>query len=67
MQEYIKKVSRSGRPSFSAAQTATLIISNNEMEDIIKIVKSLKDSCLLLKGVSETVQNEAREQEGGFL
>ena len=33
----------------------TLIISNNEMEDIIKIVKSLEDSGLLLKGVTETV------------
>ena len=37
------------------------------MEDIIKIVKSLEDSGLLLKGVSETVQNEAKEQKGGFL
>ena len=37
------------------------------MEDIIKIVKSLEDSALLLKGVSETVQNEAKEQKGGFL
>ena len=37
------------------------------MIDIIKIVKSLEDSSLLLKGVSETVQNEAREQQGGFL
>ena len=37
------------------------------MIDIIKIVKSLEDSGLLLKGVSETVQNEAREQQGGFL
>ena len=37
------------------------------MEDIIKIVKSLEDSGLLLKGVSETVQNEAAEQKGGFL
>ena len=45
----------------------TLIISNNEMEDISKIVKSLEDSCLLLKGVTETVQNEAEEQKGGFL
>ena len=35
--------------------TATLIISNDEMEDIIKIVKSLEDSGLLLKGVSETI------------
>ena len=45
----------------------TLIISNNEIEDIIKIVKSLKDSGLLLKGVAETVQNEVKEQKGGFL
>ena len=37
------------------------------MEDIIKIVKSLEDSGLLLKGVSETIQNEAKEQKGGFL
>ena len=36
--------------------TTTLIISNDEMEDIIKIVKSLEDSGLLLKGVSETIQ-----------
>ena len=36
------------------------------MEDIIKIVKSLKDSGLLLKGVIETNQNEAKEQKGGF-
>ena len=42
----------------------TLIISNNEIEDIIKIVKSLGDSGLLLKGVTETVQNEAKEQKG---
>ena len=47
--------------------TTTLIISNDEMEDIIKIVKSLEDSGLLLKGVTETVQNEVKEQKGGFL
>ena len=40
---------------------ATLVISNNEMEDIIIIVKSLEDSGLLLKGVTETVQNEVKE------
>ena len=34
------------------------------MEDIMKIVK---DSCLLLKRVSETIQNEAKKQKGGFL
>ena len=37
------------------------------MKDILKIVKSLEDSGLLLKGVSKTVQNEAKEQKGGFL
>ena len=45
----------------------TLIISNNEMVDIIKIVKYLEDSGLLLKGVTETVQNEVKEQKWGFL
>ena len=37
------------------------------MEDIIKIVKSLEDSGLFLKGVTETVKNEVKEQKGGFL
>ena len=37
------------------------------MKDILKIVKSLEDSGLLLEGVSETIQNEAKEQKGGFL
>ena len=44
-----------------------LIISHDEMKDIIEIIKSLEDSGLLLKGVSETVQNEDGEQKGGFL
>ena len=37
------------------------------MKDLIKIVKSLEDSGLLLKGVTESVQNEVKEQKGGFL
>ena len=37
------------------------------MKAIIRIVKSLEDSGLLLTGVSETIQNEAKEQKGGFL
>ena len=37
------------------------------MEDIMKIVKSLEDSGLLLKGVGETIQNKAKEQKGRFL
>ena len=45
----------------------TLIISNDEMGDILKIVKSLEDSGVLLKGVSETIQHEAKQQRGGFI
>ena len=45
----------------------TLIIPSDEIWDIIKIVKSLEDSGLLLEGVTETVQNEVKEQKGGFL
>ena len=43
-----------------------MIISNDEIGNIIKIVKSLEDSGLLLKGVTGTIQNEVKEQKGGF-
>ena len=59
MQEYIKIILESG--------TTTLIKSNKEMEDIIKTVKSLEDSGLLLKRVTGTTQNEVKEQTRGFL
>ena len=52
---------------FGSGTTTTLIISNDEMDDILKIVKSLENSGLLLKGVSETIQHEGKEQRGGFL
>ena len=45
----------------------TLIISNEEINGIIKIVKSLKKSGLLRKSVSEIIKNEAIEQKGGLL
>ena len=38
----------------------TLIISNHEMNDIMKIIKSLEESGLLLKGISETIKNESK-------
>ena len=60
MQVYIKKILGSGN-------NTTLIITNNEIENLIKIVKSLEDSGLLLKGVTESVENEIKEQKGGFL
>ena len=59
MLEYLKNLEEFG--------TTTLIMSNDEMEDIIKIVKSLENSGLLLKRVSNTIQNKAKEQNGGFL
>ena len=45
----------------------TPIISNDEINDIIKIIQSLEDSGLLLKGTTETVQNEVKEKKEGFL
>ena len=47
--------------------TTKLIISNEEMNDIMKVVESLEESGLSIKGVSETIQNEAKEQKRGFL
>ena len=64
MREYIKKILGSGH---NCPSSTTLIISNDEVGDIIKIVKSLEYSGLLLKGVTETVQNEVKEQKEGFL
>ena len=51
-----KKISGSG--------TTTPIISNKEMKDIIR---SIQDSVLLIKGVTQTIENETKEQRGGFL
>ena len=54
-----KKIFKSG--------VTTLIISNEEMNDIMNIVKSVKESGFLIKGVSETIKTEAKVQKGGFL
>ena len=59
MQEYIKRVLGSGN--------ITLIISNDEVNDIIRITKYLQGSRLLIKGVTEAVLNEVKEQKAGFL
>ena len=53
-----KKIKESGN--------TTLIIWNDEMENIIKMVKSFKNSGLLSKEVSKTIKNEAKEQKGRF-
>ena len=46
---------------------STLIISNEKKNDIVKIVRSLEESGLLMKAVSETIRNESKEPKGGFL
>ena len=58
-----KNIYGSGHPS----HTTALIISNKGIEDIMKILKSLEESKLLIKEISETIKNEAKEQKGGFL
>ena len=58
MQLFIKEMFGSGK--------ITLIISNEEMNNTIKIVKSLEVSDLLIKGASETIKNKAKEQKGEF-
>ena len=59
MQKFQKKIHGSG--------TATLIISNEEMNDIIKIVQALEDSNILLKEVTKSIKNETKKRKGGFL
>ena len=53
MQEYIKKILGSGN--------TTLIISNEEINDIMKIIQALEDSDILLKGITKTIKNETKE------
>ena len=59
MLELKKKIHGSGN--------ATLIISNKEINDIMKIIQALETSDILLKAVTKTIKNEATEQKGGFL
>ena len=47
--------------------TTTLITSNEEMNDIMKIVQALEDSNVLLKGVTKTIKNETEKQKGRLL
>ena len=59
MQLFKKKVFGSGM--------TLLIISNGEKDDIIKIIKPLEESGLLIRGVSETIKNKAKEQKVDLL
>ena len=59
MQEFKKYIYGSG--------TTALIIPNKEINDIIEIVQALENSNILLKGVTKTIKNEAKEQKGRVL
>ena len=47
--------------------TTKLIIENKDMNDIKKIIEALENSGILLKGVTKSIENETKEQRGGFL
>ena len=49
------------------SRKTSLVISNDEMKDIMKKVKSLEDSGLLLKGVTKTIEIKTKEWRGAFL
>ena len=44
-----------------------MVISNKEIEDIMRIVESLKESGLMIKGITEAIKNDAKEQKAVFL
>ena len=58
MQEFKKKIHGSG--------DTTLVILNEEMDDIIKIIQALENSNILLKGVTKTIKNETKNKKEDF-
>ena len=52
---------------FGSGRPLELIVSNEEINDIMKLIQSFKESGLLIKGISETTKNEAKEQKGRLL
>ena len=59
-----KKIHGSGATKGAGVK---LIIEQEDMKDIMKIIKALENSGILLKGVSKAIKNETKEQKGGFL
>ena len=58
MEVYKKKIHGSG---------VKLIIEQEDMNDIMKIIEALENSGVLVKGITKTIENETKEQRGGFL
>ena len=65
MNKFERKVSEKG--AVRAGKRFTLFISNEDMNDIIKFIKPLQDPGVFIDGVTETVQNEIKKQESGFI
>ena len=59
-----KKLFGSGMRPLDLAKQTVLIILNKKMNDIMKVIKSLEESGSLIKGISEIIKNEAKEQKG---
>ena len=57
----------SGMRAWGVEKWTTLIISNKEMNNIIKIAESFEESFLLIKSVRESMKNEAKEQKAELL
>ena len=62
----LKKIYGSGHSLNVASRSTALIISNEEMQNIIKIVKSLEESGFLIKGIIETIKNETKNKPEDF-
>ena len=63
--EFERKIS--GKGTVRVGKRFTLFISDEDMNDIVKIIKSLEDSNVLIDGITETVKHETEKEEGGFL
>ena len=62
-----KKIYGSGHPLELASRATALIISNEEMEDIMKVVKSLEESGLLINSISETIKMKQINKKADFV
>ena len=67
MQEFKKTTTKQNKKKTHGSGTTSLITSNEEMNDITKIVQALEDFNILPKGVTKTIKNETTEQKGGLL
>ena len=67
LKSVVKPLGMLGLTAAAFGNNITFIISNDDMQDLLKIVKSLEDSGILLDGITETVKNKVKEQKGGFL